>query len=69
MSEKTQPRSPDPDDDDGSSNRGALIGLAVIVVLGLIGWFVVRGLQHKSALEDCMMSGRHDCEQLQGTSK
>ncbi|HVJ52033.1 MAG TPA: hypothetical protein VM689_06195 [Aliidongia sp.] len=58
---------PDGDDqDDGGSNRGPVIGLAVIVALALIGWFVMRGLQDKSKLEDCLMEGRHNCAPVQG---
>jgi heme/copper-type cytochrome/quinol oxidase subunit 4 len=51
----------EPDDDDGNSNRSSMIGLAVIVVLGILAWWLVSALHDKSKLEDCLMSGRHDC--------
>jgi hypothetical protein len=52
------------DDDGGGSNRGPLVGLAVVVVLALIGWIVVHSLQSNAKIEDCMLEGRHDCVPL-----
>jgi hypothetical protein len=45
----------------GGPSRRSIAGLAVIIVLALIGWFLVRELQSKAKLEDCLMSGRRDC--------
>jgi hypothetical protein len=45
----------------GGPNRRNIAGLAVVIVLALVGWFLVRELQSKAKLEDCLMSGRRDC--------
>jgi hypothetical protein len=47
---------PEPD-----SRRAAIIGLLVIAVLVVAGYFVVTALQSKSRLEDCLMAGRKNC--------
>ena len=43
------------------SNRRNVIGLIVVIVLAGLGWLLVRELQAKSKLEDCLISGRRDC--------
>ena len=45
----------------GDSNRRNIVGLAVVAVLAVLGWLLVRELQAKSKLEDCLISGRRDC--------
>jgi hypothetical protein len=39
----------------------ALIGLIIILALAIAGVLVVRELREKSQIEDCLMSGRHNC--------
>ncbi|MEA2739982.1 MAG: hypothetical protein QOH05_3289 [Acetobacteraceae bacterium] len=39
----------------------AIVGLGLIVVLILGVLFVMRQLQHASALQDCISSGRTNC--------
>jgi len=48
-------------DQGGGSNRRNLVGLAVVLVVALLGWLLIRELQAKSKLEDCLLSGRRDC--------
>jgi hypothetical protein len=47
---------PEPD-----SRRAALIGLAVLLLLVVAGYFLVGALQRNAEMEDCLMSGRRNC--------
>jgi hypothetical protein len=55
------------DGDDGAEQRrsSALIGLIIILALAIAGVVVVRELREKSRLEDCLMSGRHNCAPIE----
>ena len=54
------------DGDDGEQRRSAaLIGLIIILVLAIAGGVIVRELREKSRLEDCLMSGRHNCAPIE----
>ncbi|HEY4172966.1 MAG TPA: hypothetical protein VGM42_08050 [Rhodopila sp.] len=44
-----------------SSPWRAVVGLGLIVVLILGVLFVMRELQHASAIQDCVASGRTNC--------
>jgi hypothetical protein len=63
----TEPRSaPDPARDREESDRRTA-GLAAIVVVLLLligGLLLTQTLHKKSVLEDCLMAGRRDCDQL-----
>jgi hypothetical protein len=53
-----------PGDSDDTRERGrwvSLAGLAVIVLLVLAGYALVKKLSAVSALQDCVMSGRTNC--------
>ena len=52
-------------DPDNGSRRGALIGLAVVVFLFVIGWLLARELYSSGKLEDCLLSGRTNCEPIE----
>jgi hypothetical protein len=54
----------DPNDRDKEANRqtASLAGIAVALVLVVIGLFLVHRLQLKASLEDCLMSGRQNCD-------
>jgi hypothetical protein len=54
----SEPRDDRPDPD---SRRGAVIGLAVILLLVVAGYFLVGALQRNASMEDCLMSGRRNC--------
>lgn len=54
-----------PNDDGASdSRRPALIGLLVVLLLVVVGYFLVTALRNNSRLEDCLMSGRRNCAPL-----
>jgi len=44
---------------------GALLGLIIILSLAIIGIVLVRALDKKSQLEDCLMSGRTNCAPIE----
>jgi hypothetical protein len=48
---------------DGSQRR-SLIALGIVVVLFLVGWVLAHELYADSKLEDCLMSGRTNCQPL-----
>lgn len=39
----------------------SLAGLAMALLLVVVGLFLVRSLCHKAGLEDCLLAGRRDC--------
>ncbi|WP_419759539.1 hypothetical protein [Acidisoma sp.] len=41
--------------------RGALMALALLVVLAVLGLWVSGALQRTSAVQDCAMQGRSNC--------
>jgi hypothetical protein len=43
------------------SRRGAIAGLAITVVLLVAGWWLARELTATSKMQDCLMSGRTNC--------
>ena len=55
------------DNDNGAEQRrsAALIGLIIILALAIAGVVIVRELREKSRLEDCLMSGRTNCNGIQ----
>ena len=49
------------DGDQEERRSQALIGLAIVLALAILGVLLVRELGRKSALEDCLLSGRTNC--------
>ena len=43
----------------------SLAGLAFVLVLVIVGLLLVRILKKQSELEDCLMSGRTNCVQIE----
>jgi len=43
---------------------GSLAGLALALLLVVIGLFLVQQLRDKARIEDCLLSGRINCDQL-----
>lgn len=42
----------------------SLAGVAIVLLLLVLGLFLVRELHAQSAIEDCLMAGRSNCDQL-----
>lgn len=47
--------------DDAARRTAALMGFIVILVLAIAGVILVRELNKKATLEDCLMAGRRNC--------
>jgi hypothetical protein len=58
----SQPQNDGPEPD---SRQAALIGLAVVLLLVVAGYFLVGALQRNADMEDCLMSGRRNCAPIE----
>jgi len=47
--------------DQGNNQRGALAALALVAVLLVVGLWLSRELTASSKMQDCVMSGRTNC--------
>ena len=47
------------------SRRPAVIGLIVVLVLVVAGYFLMTALRQNANLEDCLMSGRRNCAPIE----
>jgi hypothetical protein len=56
---KHQPREPD------DNRRGAIVGLLIAVVLLVVGIWLARDLTAASRMQDCVMSGRTNCNVIE----
>ncbi len=53
------------DDQEGADRQTAsLAGLAVTLLLVVVGLFLVRTLHAKCVVEDCLLAGRSNCDAL-----
>ena len=52
---------------DRRSQRAALIGLAICLLLVLGGLLLVHELRKMSSIQDCVMQGRSNCVPADGT--
>jgi hypothetical protein len=55
---------PPPDPGDGASGWRSLAVLGFLVLLGLGCVWLANTLRHESQVEDCIASGRRDCDRL-----
>jgi hypothetical protein len=51
--------------EEGDNRRGAIAGLIVAVVLLAVGVWLARDLTAASKLQDCVMSGRTNCNVIE----
>jgi len=53
-------------DDDEAANRQttSLAGVAITLLLLVVGLFLVHELHAKATIEDCLMAGRINCDLL-----
>jgi hypothetical protein len=55
----------DPEREPGDSRFGAVAGLVIAVVLLAVGVWLVRDLTAASKMQDCVMSGRTNCNLIE----
>jgi hypothetical protein len=55
----------DEGDETDDRRTAALMGLAIILSLAIVGVILVRDLGKESKLEDCLMSGRTNCAPIE----
>jgi hypothetical protein len=65
MDKPAPPNDPEPD----GSRRGALAGLVIAIVLLAIGLWLARELRSASQIQDCVMSGRSNCQPIEAPSR
>ena len=56
-------RSSPGDEEPKASGRGNLFALIAVVVLVALGYWAFNYLDQQRKLQNCLDSGRHDCEQ------
>ena len=56
---------PKPDANAGNSRRGAVAGLLIAIVLLVVGVWLAHDLTAASKLQDCVMSGRTNCNVIE----
>ncbi|WP_063683613.1 hypothetical protein [Bradyrhizobium stylosanthis] len=57
---RTPPRPPSAD-----NRRGAIAGLIIAIVILGVGWWLARDLTSASKMQDCLMSGRTNCNVIE----
>ena len=50
--------------DDADRQTASLAGLAVTLLIIVICVFLLKQLHQKTAIEDCLMSGRNNCDAI-----
>jgi hypothetical protein len=51
--------------DEGGSRRGAMVGLLVAAAMLAVGLWLAHDLTAASKLQDCLMSGRTNCNVIE----
>lgn len=57
--------SPSPKPQPGGNRRGAIAGLVIAIVILGVGWWLARSLTAASRMQDCLMSGRTNCNVIE----
>ncbi|WP_275198570.1 hypothetical protein [Bradyrhizobium sp. CSA207] len=47
------------------NRRGAIAGLIIVIVILGVGWWLTRDLTAASKMQDCLMSGRRNCNVIE----
>jgi hypothetical protein len=55
------------DQEAADRQTASLAGVAITLLLLVVGLFLVRELHAKATIEDCLMSGRGNCDALIST--
>jgi hypothetical protein len=58
----------DPEGQNGSRRR-SMIALGIVVLLFVVGWVLAHELYANGKLEDCLLSGRTNCEPIQSPNQ
>jgi hypothetical protein len=53
----------DGDEEPHASGRGNIVALIAVVVLIALGYFAFNYIDQQRKLQNCLDSGRHNCEQ------
>jgi hypothetical protein len=53
------------DPEQGDNRRGAIVGLVIAVAVLAIGLWLARDLTAASKMQDCLMSGRTNCNVIE----
>lgn len=64
LASKTAPN-PVPRPPSGNNRRGAIAGLIIAIVILGVGWWLARSLTAQSRMQDCLMSGRTNCNVIE----
>jgi hypothetical protein len=56
---------PEHEHQEGDNRRGAIAGLVIAVVLLAVGIWLARDLTAASKMQDCVMSGRTNCNVIE----
>ena len=59
-----KPKSP-PKPQSGDNRRGAIAGLVIAILILGVGWWLARDLTSASKMQDCLMSGRSNCNVIE----
>jgi hypothetical protein len=51
------------DEEPHATGRGNIVALVAVVVLIALGYLAFNYIDHQRKLQDCLDSGRHNCEQ------
>ena len=62
---KSDPKSDPKQDHEVESRAGAIAGLVIAIVLLAVGIWLARELTAASKLQDCVMSGRTNCNVIE----
>jgi hypothetical protein len=54
--------------EEADRQTASLAGVAITLLLLVLGVFLVRELHAKAVIEDCLMAGRSNCDMLLRTS-
>jgi hypothetical protein len=53
------------DPEQGDNRRGAMVGLVIAAVILAIGLWLARDLTAANKMQDCLMSGRTNCNVIE----
>jgi hypothetical protein len=65
MSSQSERRDEMEEPEPQQNRKPAIAGLVIAVVLLVVGWWLARELTAASKMQDCLMSGRTNCNQIQ----